>query len=354
MIFSKKPTPINYDPLFLNGKQLERVDKHCQLGMIFNETMTWSDHIREKCNTAMKRVTILKRMNLRVPRTTKLQIYISFVRPVLEYGSVLFDYCTSDLSEMLESVQRQACLAITSAYRHTSHMTLLKEVGLPLLKQRRIISKLTLFYKILNKLTPRYLRTILPDREENPRYLTRQHDDIRLPRITKNYFLKSFIPSTIRLWNKLNRNIRNIPDIADFKVALRDLYTPERAYRPYLMGYTKEYINLSRIRMGLSGLNSQRKKYHFIPESTCPTCQNRNESPQHFLLECPTYAAHRAEMVTALTNYLPEIHQLTQHQNRRFMRNLTEKLLFGTGTEEIDIKIFEIIAEYIKKTDRFL
>ena len=203
--------------------------------------MTWDNHIREKCNTAMKRVTLLKRLALKVPRSTKLNIYTSFIRPVLEYGSVLFDNCSAAMSEMIENVQRQASLTITGAYAHTSNIRVLKEVGLSLLSRRRIVAKITLIFKIIRSFTPSYLRTLLPDTAV-PNYTTRQHDDIQLPLIKKNYLLKSFIPSSIRLWNSLETKVKTIAKTDNLKNALRKIFTPEVLYKPYGATQRSSYI----------------------------------------------------------------------------------------------------------------
>ena len=162
MVFSKKVTNTLYDPLYLDGKVLNKIQSHSQLGMVLHESMTWDCHIREKCNTAMKRITLLKRLALKVPRSVKLNIYTSFIRPVLEYGSVIFDSCSAAMSDLIENVQRQAALTITGAYAHTSHARILQELGLALLERRRTMAKLILIYKIVKNLTPPYLKTLIP------------------------------------------------------------------------------------------------------------------------------------------------------------------------------------------------
>ena len=340
-----------YDPLYLDGKELGKVQTHCQLGIIFNDKMTWDDHIRSKCTAAMKRVTLLKQLALRVPRTTKLVIYTSFVRPVLEYGSVLFDNCSQTMSDMIERVQRQAALAITGAYAHTNHVNLLRETGLSLLSIRRTVSKIILIFKIIRNLTPSYLKSLLPD-EENVRYNTRNAGNLRLPKISKNYFLKSFIPSSIRLWNGLETIVKSILDLEEFKKAIKQMYTPNTLYKPYLWGYTKEFINLSRLRMGLSGLNAHRKRYHFIDYSTCPKCHAKKEDSIHYLLQCPAYAVQRAELITSLQQLLPEV--LFTNASRRSQIDLVNKIISGINQEGIDLQIFETASQYIKSTERFI
>jgi len=353
MVFSKKLHKIQYDPLFLDGKVLGRVQSHCQLGIIFNDKMTWEDHVREKCTVAMKRVTLLKRLALKVPRNTKLAIYTSFIRPILEYGSVLFDNCTTAMSDMMENVQRQAALTITGAYTNTKHACLLKELGLSLLCHRRTVSKVILIYKMIYNLTPKYLKSLLPQ-EEPTRYHTRNSGNIRLPKISKNYFLKSFIPSSIRLWNSLENSLRNITDIDEFKKAVKKLYISDTVYKPYLWGYTKEFINLSRMRMGLSGLNAHRKQYNFINFSTCPKCQARKEDVVHYLLQCHAYAAQRTEMVADLSLLVPNVLPLFQNASRGSHSELANIMLKGIQDEKLDIKIFVIVSKFIKATERFM
>ena len=357
ILFSKKVNKPNLEPILLDGKEIDRVTSHCQLGITFNEKMTWENHIRDRCNVAMKRVTLLKRLALKVPRSTKLTIYTAFIRPILEYGSVVFDNCTSELSEEIENVQRQAVLSITGAYVNTSHISLLAEVGLCRLSQRRTMAKLVLLFKIVNGLVPSYLRTLLTkahicdSKTRNEGYIKLPTDDRSLLR--KNYFLKSFIPSTVNLWNKLKPSVRAIHEIDTFKTAITKIYSPCVLYKPYLWGFSKGFVNLSRIRMGLSALNAQRKKYHFINDSSCPNCGARHESPDHFLLLCPAYHAARVDMVNELLK-VPQIQiepKLQEpHKNKTF---LTKTFLKGTENEVLDIRLFSIIASYIEKTNRF-
>ena len=124
---------------------------------------------------------------------------------------------------------------------------------------RRIIAKLVLFYKIRHNIAPRYLRDLIPDAGQQTDYNLRNQHDVRLPRLLKNYFLKSYIPSSIKLWNGMAVDMREIAEVETFKLELAWIYSKLECYKPYLQGITLGHINLSRIRMGLSGLNAQRK-----------------------------------------------------------------------------------------------
>ena len=136
LIFSKKLNRLEYPDVHIGDNILKEVDQHKQLGIIFNNKLTWDVHINEKCKEAGKRLSVLRKLPDCITPLTKLLIYKSFIRPVLEYGSVLFDNCTVQLSDQLENVQRQAMLKITRAYIHTSQNKLLAMLGLETLKSR--------------------------------------------------------------------------------------------------------------------------------------------------------------------------------------------------------------------------
>ena len=357
MVLSKKLTPPVYNDLFIGTTKLEKVGIHKQLGITFNNSMTWEHHITDICKRAGSRIDLIRRLPASITPLTKLHIYTTFVRPLLEYGNVLFDNCTGEMQELLENTQRQAALAITRAYQHTSHNNLLQELGLITLQERRTIAKLTLFYKIKSNLTPDYLKTLIPNEvgQDQP-YQLRNARAIKIPKCTKNYFLKSYIPSTIKMWNDLPLNIRLLDDLDTFKNELARLKdaSEQRPYSPYLSSSGNGNIYLSRIRMGLSGLNSHRKKYHFIDHNLCPYCHSTNENEIHFILLCANHAAPRGDMIVQLRLLLPQHATLLANFNTKAkQKDLCKLLINGTGSAIVDTQIFKVVSEFIIKTKRF-
>ncbi len=73
----------------------------------------------------------------------------------------------------------------------------------------------------------------------------------------------------------------------------------------------------------------------------------------HYLLECPAYAAHRAEMIDGLLSILPDIQRQLPAVSRRARVDLSNTLIYGTGKDEIDYKLFECTAKFIKESNRF-
>jgi hypothetical protein len=59
----------------------------------------------------------------------KLYIIITFMRPVLEYGGIVWGGCNNRENYQLEEVQRLAIRGVTGAKRGNSHNKLMDEVG---------------------------------------------------------------------------------------------------------------------------------------------------------------------------------------------------------------------------------
>ena len=199
---------VNYRPLKMGNSKIKRVTQHSHLGVIFNENCTWDAHIRSRINKAAPALNMLIRNSRQTPRQVKENIYRSFIRPVLEYGCTVYDNCPAVLSHLIERTQRQAALACTGAYRDTSHVTLLNELGWPTLSKRRDYYKLCQLYKLVNNISPSYLIEYLPINVEHD-YGLRNNNDIRLPHTRTLSYRNSFFPSAIRLWNGTNMGTRN-------------------------------------------------------------------------------------------------------------------------------------------------
>ena len=81
-------------------------------------------------------------------------LYKTTIRPVLDYGDIIYDPCLKSESEAIEKFQRKAALVCTGAFRITSNERLLNELGLEKMETRRKVHRQTLFYKIVKSLSP--------------------------------------------------------------------------------------------------------------------------------------------------------------------------------------------------------
>ena len=89
---------------------------------------------------------ILNKSKFLLPCIALERIYLSMICPDLEFGDTIYDSISLSTGHALETVQRQAAIMCCGAYHHTSHSSLLLEVGWEL-SERRKFHKLSLLYK---------------------------------------------------------------------------------------------------------------------------------------------------------------------------------------------------------------
>ncbi len=343
MLFSKKRTPSVMLPVFIGGTNLIVVDEHKQLGILFSKDLSWTSHIKQttaKCNRLLgmlsKNKYIWSRLSLEV-------CYKSFIRPILEYGNMIYDCCTIADSEEIESVQLSAARLVTGAKRGTSHGALYRELGWTLLKTRREISKLTKLYCIINNLTPTYLHELIQPLilSHNHRTRSQASNNFNIAKCNTVLFQNSFVNSTVKLWNKLDQSVKCAPTKASFKTKLVKLHCTT----PLLFNHETSrptQVAFMQIRLGFSNLRYDLFNKGCIDDGMCQ-CGCSNEDAAHYFLKCSQYDEIRKDMLTGLSGFnIPAMAKLSN-------------FLYGSKklTTIENLKLFQIIYKYIDKSKRF-
>ena len=92
------------------------------------------------------------------------------------------------------------------------------ELGWESLQTRRNKHKLVIFYKIMHGLAPNYILDLLPHIVgQTNNYALRNANHIQSFRSKTNLFSDSFFPSTIKAWNGLQNEAKELSSILAFK-----------------------------------------------------------------------------------------------------------------------------------------
>ena len=123
----------------LEGTALENVDNIKNLGVTITNDLKWNTHISNICTKANRTLGFLRRTLFSCPQIVKKAVYKGMVRPILEYGSSVWDPHTDMLKEELEKVQNRAARFVTRNYVYeTGSMTgILGQLKWESLKKRR-------------------------------------------------------------------------------------------------------------------------------------------------------------------------------------------------------------------------
>ena len=128
-------------------------------------------------------------------------------------------YFSTDIKDYLEKEnQIEAARIATETIKLVLIDTLYREIGCDQLEERKKKRKLTLFYKKVNNLTPKYLSSLLPPTvTETSQYTHRNANNIRTFNTRRNQYYNFFLPSTVRQWNCLTEELRNTSFLHLFK-----------------------------------------------------------------------------------------------------------------------------------------
>ena len=143
-------------------QQITDVESHKHLGIYLSNDCTWHKHIEYIKEKAWTRINVMRKLKYELDRQSLETIYLTFIRPVLEYANVAWDNCTHYEKVELEKIQNEAARIVTGTTKLVSIHALYEEIGWDTLDSRRRKHKLTLFYKMYTNQTPPYLSTLVP------------------------------------------------------------------------------------------------------------------------------------------------------------------------------------------------
>ena len=108
------------------------------LGLILDEKLNFKQHVDSAISKVNKGISVIRKLRHTLPRNSLITIYKVFLRPLIDYGDIIYDQPSNDsFCEKLESIQYKAALAITGAIQETSRDWIYAELGLESLKDRR-------------------------------------------------------------------------------------------------------------------------------------------------------------------------------------------------------------------------
>ena len=201
----------------IHGHQLEEVESAKYLGVTIHQKLSWNTHIGQVCQKANSTRAFLQRNIAKCPSNTKALCYTTLVRPIMEYGSIIWDPHTANNIGKLEMVQRKSAGFVMGDYRTTSSVTaMMTELHWQTLQERRALAKAVMMYRIVNNLVD------IPTTHLIPAAVTiRGHSQkFLVPYARTSTYRQSFFPDSIRTWNSLSQQAISSESLDAFKRSL--------------------------------------------------------------------------------------------------------------------------------------
>ena len=347
VIFSKKTVTQIHPIISLNNIQVERVPYQKHLGILLDEKLNFMQHVDNAILKMNKGILVIKKLRHSLPRKSLLAIYKAFLRPLIDYGDIIYGKPQNEsfCDKIEESVQYKAALAITGAIQGTSREKIYEELGIESVKSRRLYKRLCCMYKIMIEKAPNYLINLIPKCVTTIRTRNNSIPTFYCRTDCSKY---SFFPSTLNDWFSLDINIRNSDSISLFKSRLLSFIRPVQN-KIYNIFDPEGLKFLTRLRVGLSHLNTHRFCHNFQDclNPLC-SCSLEIEDTTHYLLHCRHFSTQRANLMNNVKSVFQNFEFLSEN-------NKKDLLLFGDSLFDKNKNkvILEATLTFIKKSERF-
>ena len=223
----RNPESTPYQIVGHNGSRISRVKSVKSLGLIVDDTLTWSDHIDYISGKIKRGVGVMKKTAKYLDENSLLMLYKTIVETHFRYCNVVWGQCNETLKDKLQLLQNRAARIITKTkYENADHLKLLCQLGW--LTVRNLI-KLDLgifMYKSQNKLLPETAGEFHVRTEEVHSYQTRSATtgNVFLPRFALSFTQRSITFSGAKLWNEIPVIIKKVSSLDSFKEKLKAYY----------------------------------------------------------------------------------------------------------------------------------
>lgn len=219
LIICKKSVKIESQiDIFLGGTKIDIVSSVRNLGVIFNNTLTWSDHINRSCGRVYCMLRSLWTTQYYTPLKIRLLLAKTYILPTLLYSSEVFYGCNSKDTLKLKTTFNNVVRYIYGLKKF-DHISQYSNRIFGMTFDNYLMQKnLVLLHKIVMTKMPKYLfiRLQFTRSSRGNGIIQFRHNDTASER--------QFFILTIRLWNQLPAYIQNTSNAIKFKNLLSQLY----------------------------------------------------------------------------------------------------------------------------------
>ena len=191
----------------VNGTPLESVCSARDLGIIVSSNLTFTEHCQIISRKAHMRANLIHRCFQTKDPTFLTKLFKTYVRPIVEYGSVIWSPKLQKNIKIIEQVQRRFTKRIPGLQDYT-YQQRLDTLGLESLEIRRLQSDLIMLYKIIHNLLDLPFEQLFSWRCTN-RLLRNSQRSFQLKMDFSRTTVRSnfFSNRVIKLWNSLDQNL---------------------------------------------------------------------------------------------------------------------------------------------------
>ena len=189
----------------LNNKQIPQSNSTKYLGVEIQQDLGWTNHIHNITSKANRTLGCIRRNFSKADKDVRKNLFISLVRPQLEYASAAWDPSKQKDINTLEMIQNRSLRFIHQDYGRTSSITNMRNMlKIQSLEERRSCKRIQCFYEFRKKLLILNDLPALSPKRTFTRQSHQHNDVLTIPfQPNTDYLRHSFLYRTINSWNVL-------------------------------------------------------------------------------------------------------------------------------------------------------
>jgi hypothetical protein len=225
--FTSKLTGRLMPEIFFDGTHIPYSSTVKNLGIIMDQTLSWSAHVTDVSKRLFASLHSLRRLQNFLPLHTKVVLARSLLLPLLDYGDIAMLDLTEELLDKLERLQN-ICIRYIYGLRKYDHVSAFRSQleWLPI-RRRRDLHILSLLFNVLFiPSSPPYLSERFKFMAEGSDHRLRSSANLSLsiPPHKRRSYNKSFTVYSVRLWNALPAPLRQCRSVASLKANVKKLW----------------------------------------------------------------------------------------------------------------------------------
>ena len=234
-VLSKIPHMPHAD-IKINNIPIKRVQECRNLGVTFDEVLSWRRHVSRSIQRAMGNYITISRFKKFMSRESKIILVESVILSQFNFGDTLLLNISQELQRKIQRVQN-LCLRFIFDVKKNSDVNydvLLSSLNTLDMFHRRVLHSLCLLFKVLNNSEPVYLSDLFTLQEEIRLRDTRTFDrNIYIPNShVSSIHAKSFKFYSAKIWNQLPDDIKLSKNVLIFKRKVKKLLISKKFIPP--------------------------------------------------------------------------------------------------------------------------
>jgi len=194
---------------FIQNTQLKCTENSKYLGILISSKLHWNANIEYISKKARKTIYFFQRQLKNTSKEVREKVYLTIIRPLLEYCSSVWDVQYIKHINILEGVQNKAARFVMQKFnwKTSSSSELKNKLNWTSLQIRRKIARLSLLHKAVNGCPA---LSEIKEQLAKPSHINKRFEHnlkIQQPFAKKDIRAKSFLCQTISDWNSLPYNV---------------------------------------------------------------------------------------------------------------------------------------------------